>query len=108
LAATGAVVVDVDRLVRPAVLDLQEAVVQIGFIVAAANGLEFPGTDAGTSFELEGGQAALKGHHKHVLATVLLAHVALGLVQIVIRSTDKARWLGITIRFTVCGQSAVL
>lgn len=106
-ASTGAVIVDVHRLVGSAVLDLQEAVVQIRFVITAAHGLEFPGTDAGTSLQLESGQAAFQWHNEHMLATVLLSHVALGFVQIVIRSTHEIRRLGIAIRFTVSGQGAV-
>lgn len=107
-ASTGAIVMHTDCAIGATVLNVQEAIVQICLVVAATDGLKLTGTDASTTLELKGGQAALERHHKHMLATVLLTHVALGLVELVIRSADKVRWLSITIGLTISGKGAVL
>lgn len=107
-ASTGAIVVHTDCAVGATVLNVQEAIVQICLVVAAANGLKLSRADAGAALELEGGQAALERHHEHMLAAVLLAHVALGLVELVVRAADKVRGLPVAVGLTVGGQGAVL
>lgn len=107
-ASTGAIVMHTDCAVGATVLNVQEAIVQICLVVAAANGLKLSRADAGAALELEGGQAALEWHHEHMLAAVLLAHVALGLVELVVRAADKVRGLPVAVGLTVGGQGAVL
>lgn len=97
-----------DCAVGATVLNVQEAIVQICLVVAAADGLKLSRADAGAALELEGGQAALEWHHEHMLAAVLLAHVALGLVELVVRAADKVRGLPVAVGLTVGGQGAVL
>lgn len=77
---------------RSAPLDAEEAFVGVSFVVGAADGFVVLWTYSGTSFEGEGGEAALNWHNKDVLAAIVFAHVTLGLVQLVITAADVA-WL---------------
>lgn len=43
-----------------------------------------------------------------MLATVLLTHVTLRLVELVVRAAHKIRWLRIAVGFTVSGQGTIL
>lgn len=64
-------------------------------------------THAGAALEGESGQTSLHGHYKNVFSTVFLAHVTLGLVQMIIGSTDKAALHFFAIGITVSSQDAV-
>lgn len=106
--AAGSKVAHVNRLLHAAPFDAEEALVRVGLLVAAAHRLVLLGTHASTALEREGGQTALGGHHEDVLAAVLLAHVTVGLVELVVRSADEAPALLVALRFTVGGHHAVL
>lgn len=81
-----------DEISRATSLDAQEALVGVGFVVGAANGFVVLRAYSGAALECEGGEASLDWHNKYVLATVLLSHVTIRLVQFVITAANVA-WL---------------
>lgn len=105
--ATWTVVLQLHQTSRPAVLDVQEAIVWVRFSVRAANGLKLLWANASTSLERECGQTAFHWNHEHVFAAVLAAHQALGSIELVVRSTHETGRFGLAIGLAKRGRGAV-
>lgn len=99
---------DVDRLLRAAPFDAEEALVGVSLLVAATNWFVLMRAHASASLEREGGQAAFRRHDEDVFAAVLLAHVAFRFVELVVGAADKATRILGAIGLAVSGHDTVL
>lgn len=106
-SGTCAVVLELHRAPRSAILDAQEAFVGVGFVVGAADRLKVLWAHAGASLESERGQTPFHRHHVHVLAAVLLAHRALAAIELVVRAAHKLRLLAATVVVAIGRRSTV-
>lgn len=98
----------IDGLLAATLLDAQEALVRVGLAIAAADRLVLLRAHFRASLEGEGGQTPLQRHDEHVLAAILLPHVALRLVELVVGAADEAAARLVALGLAVRRHHAVL